>query len=174
MKLDKMREALEILNKVRSYEKSLKALEDYDPNEMLKEASVSLGKIGSAASSAGKQEKQVTIETIDWVQRKSDALKDQHDLLSKLAEDETASYDKRVDALTQLIEMDNERANTARRSAQACRESWKEAIKDLQNFLGQRETNAPISIIEYQTLDTGFPSPLYRLPPFGHPRFSLS
>ena len=120
------------------------------------------------------QEKQATIETIDWIQRKSDALKDQHDLLSKLAEDETASYDKRVDALTQLIEMDNERANTARRSAQSYREAWKEAIKDLQNFLGQRETNAPISIIEYQTLDTGFPSPLYRLPPFGHPRFSLS
>ena len=120
------------------------------------------------------QEKQATIETIDWIQRKSDALKDQHDLLSKLAEDKTASYDKRIDALTQLIEMDNERANTARRSAQACRESWKESIKDLQNFLGQRETNAPISIIEYQTLDTGFPSPLYRLPPFGHPRFSLS
>ena len=127
------REALEILNKVRSYEKSLKALEDYDPNEMLKEASVSLGKIGSAASSAGKQEKQVTIETIDWIQRKSDALKDQHDLLSSLAEDETASYDKRVDALTQLIAMDKERANTAQRSAQSYREAWIEAIKDLQD-----------------------------------------
>ena len=79
-----------------------------------------------------KQEKQATIETIDWLQRKSDALKDQHDLLSRLAEDETASYDKRVQALTQLIEMDKERASAAKQAAGSYREAWKDAIKDLQ------------------------------------------
>ncbi len=90
-----------------------------------------LDKIGGSALNTGEIEKQATIETIDWNQRKSDALKDQHDLLSRLAEDETASYDKRAEALTQLIEMDKERANTAKQAAETYRNAWKEAVKDL-------------------------------------------
>jgi len=86
---------------------------------------------------------------IDWIQRKNEILQRLHDEQLALADDETNSYNERIEALKELIEKDKERAEIAIQSANKYNEAWEEAASKLDGKDRERIENGSLEIIDY-------------------------
>ena len=120
----------------------------------VKSASPSGGSSGSGSSSSDKAKQ----ETIDWIERRNELLQKQHDITQKIADDESASYNERIEALKDLIAQDEHRAQIATESAKKYEEAWLEASKNLTNEDKQRIASGGTDIKTYDTqelLDKG-------------------
>lgn len=112
------------------------------------------GSSGSGSSSSDKAKQ----ETIDWIERRNELLQKQHDITQKIADDESASYNERIEALKDLIAQDEHRAQIATESAKKYEEAWLEASKNLTNEDKQRIASGGTDIKTYDTqelLDKG-------------------
>lgn len=79
---------------------------------------------GSGRSSADKT-KEIK-EEFDWLQRLDDYYQKQHDLQSKIAEDESASYSERIAALKEMTNLDKQRMGSATQTASEYLNKWEE------------------------------------------------
>ena len=104
---------------------------------------------GSSGSSSSKSAKEETKEEIDWIERKNEILKRQHDLNEKIANDSTQSYNERISAIDSLIAQDKERMDVAVQSAERYRQAWNEAIKNIDPLDISKIMTGAIDINEY-------------------------
>ena len=156
------RKALEVAKEARAYQEAMKALEKEvkidDIEATFEGITSSLNKTSNAADQLrDKQdkEKEAVIETIDWIERWNQAQKEAHDSLMELAEDETASYEERRDALRELIDTDKERAEAAEESAARYEKEWEKAKEGLKEEDIARIENGENDIIEYEMKEGG-------------------
>lgn len=157
---DDRRNALNIITEIDRYRRATKALEEVkeDAKKTFGEATNSLNKTSNAADQLKEKpekEKEAVIETIDWIERWNQAQEDAHDSLMELANDETASYEERRDALKELIDMDKERAESAEESAARYKKEWEKAIEGLKEEDIARIENGENDIIEYEMKEGG-------------------
>lgn len=113
-----------------------------------REKSGKSGKSGSGSGSS-KSTKEDTKEEIDWIERKNEILKRQHDLNEKIANDSTQSYNERISAIDSLIAQDKERMDVAIQSAERYKQAWNEAIKNIDPLDISKIMTGAIDINEY-------------------------
>lgn len=104
---------------------------------------------GSSGASKEKAEKEATKETINWIERKYEILQKEHDILQKIANDETVSYRERISSIDELIKRDKERMETAVASAKRYEEEWNKAIENLKPIDITNIMSGNIDITEY-------------------------
>lgn len=119
----------ELKNAMANFEKKVNSTKFYGGSVSNKVRSSSSK--GSSGSSKEKKEKESTKEIIDWIERKNKILREQHDLIEKIANDETVGYNIRIAALNDLIAKDHERMDVARASAERYEKAWNEAITNI-------------------------------------------
>lgn len=114
-----------------------------------REARENSGKSGSGSGGSSKSAKEETKEEIDWIERKNEILKKQHDINEKISNDSTQSYNERISAIDSLIAQDKERMEVAIQSAERYRQAWNEAIKNIDPLDISKIMTGAIDINEY-------------------------
>lgn len=84
-------------------------------------------KSGSSSDSKAKELK----EEFNWLQRLDEYYQKQHDIQSKIAEDETVSYSERIVALKEMTNLDKERMGSATKTASEYLNKWNDIKKQL-------------------------------------------
>lgn len=85
----------------------------------------------------------------DWIERRNEILSRTHEQMEEISNDETQSYNERISAIQELINIDKERVEFAKQAAEKYREVWEEAMKGLTADQVNKIMNGDVDITVY-------------------------